>query len=221
MEVMTAISGRRSVRAFTHEPVPKDVLQSIMEAALKAPSWENTQPWEFAVVGGEAMDRLRAAIMEKVRAGDKPKVEIPWPHFEGRHMESARTSGKRLFRELGITRDDTEAIMKWRLSMPQFFGAPNGVIVYMESSLNEWSILDIGLALQNLMLAAWNYGVGTCALSAAVVYPDVLRRVLNIPESKRIILGLAVGYPDFSSKGATFRANREPMETLVTWQGFD
>jgi len=81
--------------------------------------------------------------------------------------------------------------------------------------------LDIGISLQNLMLAAWNHGVGTCALSAAVMYPDVLRSVLNIPGSKRIVLGVAVGYPDFSSKAVTFRADRESMETLVTWHGFD
>ncbi|NQT47627.1 MAG: nitroreductase [Chloroflexi bacterium] len=221
MEVMTAINGRRSVRAFTPEPVPNDVLEAIMEAALKAPSWENTQPWEFAVIGGGCMDKLRSAIMDKLRAGEKPNLEIPWPHFKGSHMERAKTGGRRLFQELGITKDDTGAIMKWRLSMTQFFGAPNGVIVYMDVSLNEWSILDIGLALQNLMLAAWNHGVGTCALSAAVMYPDVLRSVLNIPGSKRIVLGVAVGYPDFSSKAATFRADRESMETLVTWHGFD
>ena len=221
MEVMTAIGGRRSVRAFTPEPVPREVLESIMEAALKAPSWENTQPWEFAVIGGEVMNELRSAIMDKLRAGVKPNPEIPWPHFGGKHLERAKASGKRLFQELGISKDDTQRIMDWRLSMPQFFGAPNGVIAYMDDSLNEWSILDIGLALENLMLAAWHHGVATCALSAAVTYPDVLRSVLNIPESKRIIVGVAVGYPDFSSKAATFRTDREPLEVLVAWHGFD
>jgi len=105
--------------------------------------------------------------------------------------------------------------------MPQFFHAPNGIIMYMDASLGQWSLVDVGLALENLMLAAWHYGVGTCALAAAVWYPDVLRSLLNIPPSKRIVVGLALGYPDFSSPAMKFRSDREPLETLVTWHGFD
>ncbi len=105
--------------------------------------------------------------------------------------------------------------------MTQFFNAPNAVIVFIDKSLGEWSILDTGLALENLMIAAWNYGVGTCVMSAAVIYPDVLHNLLDIPESKRMIVGLAVGYPDLSSPKATFRSNREPLDTSVGWYGFD
>jgi nitroreductase len=71
------------------------------------------------------------------------------------------------------------------------------------------------------MLAAWHYGVGTCALAAAVTYPDVLRSLLNIPESKRIVVGVALGYPDFSSPAVKFRTDREPLERLVSWHGFE
>ncbi|MBL7120036.1 MAG: nitroreductase [Dehalococcoidia bacterium] len=221
MDVIEAINGRRSVRAFKADPIPKEVLQGIMEAALRAPSWENTQPWEFAVLGGEVMNELRAAVVAKMSAGEKPNLDIPWPKFSGPHLERAKTGGRCLLKELGIAKEDSEAIANWRFSMTQFFGAPNGVIVYMDASLGEWSVLDVGLAVENLMIAAWHYGVGTCALSAAVIYPDVLHSLLNIPESKRIILGLAVGYPDFESPAATYRADREPLETLVTWHGFD
>ena len=81
--------------------------------------------------------------------------------------------------------------------------------------------MDVGLALENLMLAAWHYGVGTCVLAAAVMYPEVLRSLLSIPESKRIVVGVAVGYPDFSSPAMKFRSDREPLESLTTWHGFD
>jgi nitroreductase len=77
----------------------------------------------------------------------------------------------------------------------------------------------VGIALQTLMLAAWHHGLGTCALAAAVIYPDVLRSLLNIPESKRIIVGVAIGYPDFSNPAVKFRAGREALDALVTWHG--
>ena len=221
MDVIEAINSRRSVRAFKAEPVPREVLRSIMEAALRAPSWENTQPWEFAVLGGNVMKNVKAAILSMMMAGEKPSLDLPWPKFTGRHLERAKADGRRLFLELGISKEDKNAIMNWRLSMSQFFDAPNGVIVYMDASLGQWSLVDVGIALQNLMLAAWHYGVGSCLLAAAVVYPALLRSLLGIPESKRVVLGVALGYPDLSKPAAQFQASREPLESMVTWHGFD
>ncbi len=220
MDVIEAINGRRSVRAFKPDPVGRETLERIVEAALRAPSWENSQPWEFAVLGGEAMSNYRTTIMAMMRAGEKPRLDIPWPRLSGRYLERAKEDGRRLFRELGIAREDKEAVIQWRLSMSRFFDAPNGVVVYVDSSLGEWSLIDTGIALQNLMLAAWHHGVGSCALAAAVIYPDVARSLLNIPQSKRIIIGIAVGYPDLSKPAAQFRAGRDPMEAMVTWHGF-
>ena len=221
MDVIEAIQSRKSVRAFKTDPVPREVLQAIMEAALRAPSWANTQPWEFAIVGGEVMKKLSAALVDKAGSGAMPNPDIPMPNFEGAYRERMQSTGMRLFQEVGIVRDDQQARLNWMLSMTRFFDAPNAVIVYMEASLGEWSLIDIGLTLENLMLAAWHYGVGTCPEAAAVLYPEVLRSLLKIPESKRIILGLAVGYPDFSSPVMKFRTERESLEALVAWHGFD
>jgi nitroreductase len=220
MDIIEAINSRRSVRAFKPDPVPREILQAIMQSALRAPSWENSQPWEFAVLGGQAMSDFKTTIMAMMRAGEKPRLDIPWPKLSGRYLERAKEDGRRLFQELGIMKEDREAILRWRLSMSRFFDAPNGVVVYMDSSLGEWSLVDIGIALQSLMLAAWHYGVGSCALAAAVIYPDVLRSLLDIPESKRIVIGVALGYPDPLSPAARFCANRDHMDTMVRWHGF-
>jgi nitroreductase len=221
MDAIQAINDRRSVRAFKPDPVPKETLTAIMKAALQAPSWENSQPWEFAVLGGEAMRNFKTVIMAMMKAGEMPRLDIPWPKLSGRYLERAKEDGRNLFRELGISKDDKEAVIGWRLSMARFFDAPNGVVVYTDSSLGQWSLVDVGIALQNLMLAAWHYGVGTCALAAAVIYPDVLRGLLDIPDSKRIVVGVALGYPDLSSPTAGFRANRDPLEAMVRWYGFE
>ena len=221
MDVIEAINRRISVRAFKPDPVPRDVLERIMAAALRAPSWENTQPWEFAVLGGKAMEMVKDAIMARMTSGEKPNLDLAWPRFGSPYLDRAKAEGRRLFEELGISREDGGAKSRWWLAMARFFDAPNGVILYMDRSLGEWSLVDVGLALENLMVAACQYGVGTCALSAVVVYPDLLRSLLDIPESKRIIVGVALGYADLSSPAARFRADREPLESLVRWHGFD
>ena len=220
MDVIEAIHERRSIRAFRPDPVPRETLEKIMAAALRAPSWENSQPWEFSVLGGRAMSDLKAAIIAMMRAGEKPCLDIPWPRLSGRYLERGKEDGRRLFRELGIAREDKEAVISWWQSMSRFFDAPNGVVVYVDSSLGEWSLVDTGISLQSLMLAAWRYGVGSCALAAAVSYPDLVRSLLNIPQSKRIVIGVALGYPDLSKPAAQFRAGRDPMEAMVTWHGF-
>jgi nitroreductase len=221
MDVIEAIHTRRSVRAFRPDPVPGAVLQAILQAALRAPSWENTQPWEFAVLGGEVMRNVKEALAAMGQAGEKPQLDFPWPRFTGPYMERLRTDGRRLVRELGLRKDDPDAMRGWRTSMRMFFDAPNGVVMYMDASLSQWSLVDMGIAAENLMLAAWQHGVGTCALAAAVAYPQVLRSLLNLPESKKMVLGIAMGYPDTSKPAATFRSSREPMEALVSWHGFD
>ncbi len=221
MDVIEAIHTRRSVRAFKPDPVPRAVLQAILQAALRAPSWENTQPWEFAVLGGEVMRNVKEALAAMGQAGEKPQLDFPWPRFTGPYMERLRTDGRRLVRELGLRKDDPDAMRGWRTSMRMFFDAPNGVVMYMDASLSQWSLVDMGIAAENLMLAAWQHGVGTCALAAAVAYPQVLRSLLNLPESKKMVLGIAMGYPDTSKPAATFRSSREPMEALVSWHGFD
>ena len=121
MDVIEAIKSRKSVRAFKAEPVPREVLQAIMEAVLRAPSWANTQPWGFAILGGEAMEKVRTAVADKAGSGDTPNLDIPWPNFEGPYRERMHSAGKRLFQEMGIAREDKEARQNWMLAMTRFF----------------------------------------------------------------------------------------------------
>ncbi len=221
MDVMEAIGNRRSIRAFKADPVPKATLQAIMEAALKAPSWGNTQPWEFAVLGGEMIEKVRAATFEKATASDTPNPDIPAPVFDRPYLDRIRSMARGLMEALGIPREDKKAGQDWMLNLSRFYGAPHLVVVSVDASLSQLSLLDVGLALENLMLAAWNLGVGTCTEAAAVQYPEVMRSFLKIPESKRIVLGVALGYPEMSSPVMKYQSVKEPSDALVTWYGFD
>src|SRR5512136_2766506 len=150
------------------------------------------------------MKDLKEALAAMGRAGEKPHPDFPLPKFTGPYLDRLKTSGRHLVRELGLQKDDRDAMRRWRSSMRMFFDAPNGVVMYMDASLSQWSLVDMGIAAETLMLAAWHFDVGSCALAAAVAYPDVLRSLLSLPESKRMVLGIALGYPDTSKPAALF-----------------
>jgi nitroreductase len=99
--------------------------------------------------------------------------------------------------------------------------APVGLIACTERSAAPAVLPDVGIVLQTIMLAAFNYGLGTCTEYSVVIYADVLRRLLGIPQSKLIVLGMAIGNPDLNAPVNNFARPRYPLEALVTWRGFD
>lgn len=221
MDVIEAIKTRKSIRAFKPDPVPKEVLTKLMQTCVNAPSWANSQPWEFAIISGAAMEEIRRRLAERVGSGARPNTDIPWPSFPEPYISRIRDNGRTLFEVLGIAREDRQRRLEWSQEGARFFGAPNGIILYIDRDLPTYSILDAGMMLQTIMLAALGYGLGTCAEVAVVTHPDILREVLGIPPSKLIVLGVAIGYPDMNAIPNTHHSGREPLETFVTWHGFD
>ena len=221
MDLIEAIRFRKSIRAYKPDPVPKKILAELLETCIRAPSFGNTQPWEFAVVGGKVMDELKRALVQKAEEDTPANPDIPTPTFTDRCLERRRKNGRQLFEVLEIAREDREKRRQWYLTGSRFFGAPSAIIIYIDKSLGAWSILDAGIVLQTIMLAAQNYGLGTCAQYRAVIYPQELRRLLNIPESKLIVCGLAIGYPDMEAPQNRFWSTRDPLDTFVTWHGID
>jgi len=220
MDVIDAIKARYTVRAYKPEPVPKEVLAELMEAALRAPSWANTQTWEFAVVGGEVMRELKQVLAARASAQDERYPDIPRPEWPSPYLERSRENGIRLYQLLGISRDDMEKQLQWYVDMYRLFDAPNGIIVYTDRELSVWALVNVGLVVQTIALAALDYGLGITILAASVSYPDEVMRILKIPESKQLVIAMAIGYPDPEAKVNEFRSNREPLEAMVTWHGF-
>jgi len=220
MDVIDAIKARYTVRAYKPEPVPKEVLTKLMEAALRAPSWANTQTWGFAIVGGEVMRELKQSLAAKASAQEERYPDIPRPQWPSPYRERRRENGVRLYQILGISRDNIERQLQWYVDMYRFFDAPNGIIVYTERELSVWALVNVGLVVQTIALAALDYGLGTAMLAASVSYPDEVRCILKIPESKQLVIAMAIGYPDPEAKVNEFRSSREPLEAMVTWHGF-
>ena len=229
MDIVEAIHQRKSIRAFKSDPVPKEILKEIMGLALRAPSWGNTQPWEFALVTGEKLEEIRQAFVAKAAAAEEDNPDIPRPReFPQPYDTRRRVLGRKVLELKGISRDDKEKRKWWLLQGLRLFEAPCAIYIYIERSfyqqgdgLNIWPVFDCGLAAENIMLLATEYGLGTIAQIQAVVYPDVLRKVLEIPDSKLIVLGIAIGYPDWDDPVNQLRSERESLDDVSTWYGFD
>lgn len=219
MDLIEAIKSRKSIRAYQPTSVPREILQELMETALHAPSFANTQSWEFAMVGGSVLDQLRGAMVEKAASGARPNHEIPWPSFPELYRNRSRELGLNLYAALGIAREDRERRKEWELHGLRFFNAPNAIIFYIDKALNTWSILDLGLLVQNIALAAQHYSLGTCIQAAVTGYPEIVREILHIPESKLIVVGMAIGYPDWEHPATKFRSKRLPLGEFAKWLG--
>jgi len=229
VDIDQAIEQRKSIRAFKSDPVPKEILKEIMELALRAPSWGNTQPWEFAIVTGKKLEEIRQAFADKAAEAAEDNPDIPRPReFPQPYDTRYRVVGRKVLELKGISREDKEKRRWWILQGLRLFEAPCIIYIYIDRSfyqqgdtLNIWPVFDCGLVAENIMLLATRHGLGTVAQIQAVAYPDVLRKVLGIPDSKVIVLGIAIGYPDWDDPVNQLRSERDPLDNVSTWYGFD
>lgn len=220
MTVVEALNQRHSVRAFKPVPVPKETLTQILEAATRAPSWGNTQPWELVVAAGESLERLRQEYLARHQQGIAPATDLPrpqsWPPELQQRMQE---NGARLFVTAGIGRDDQAARARHTRRNFEFFNAPVVVYLCMDRSLTPWSVFDLGMLAQSLMLAAQQYGVDSMPAVNLVAYPDAIRSELKLPDKLAIIMGIALGYTDPDEAVNQHRSTRRPLEEAVRWYG--
>jgi nitroreductase len=221
LDVAKAINERKSIRAFKPDPVPLDVLQEIIGQALRAPSWANTQPWEFAVAGGKKLKEIEDACIE--RGVQEPQNEVTRPYeFPEPYISRIKAL------QTGKWEKSTEDWNQRTLVNLRHYGAPAciyllvGKSIYRQSKgVNVWGLYDCGSAVQNIMLLAVDHGLGTIAQAQAVIYPDIIRKVLGIPEDKLIALGVSIGYPDWENPVNEDRRSREPLEKVASFHGFE
>ena len=217
MELIEAIEKRRSIRAFLPDPVPREKIQKIVETARWAPSWGNTQPWEIVVADGEKSGQLARALEAEGKKGSDPRPDIVMPvQFPEIHKTRYVALGKALFTSMGIERGDREARTQHYLNMYMFFGAPCVVYFIIDGRLNEpYSCLDIGSIGTTFCYLACQEGLGTIYLAASMHFPDIVKDILEIPEDKKVVIGIAVGTPHPDAPASLFRSERDPLENLL------
>ncbi len=223
MDVVEAIRKRKSIRKFKPDTVPRNVIREILEIAGRAPSGMNTQPWEFAVLTGDVIERVKNANIEMLDSsapiglGNPPGEKSPDTVYRRRQVELARM----IFNLMDIHREDTKKRAQWLKRGFRFFDAPAAIIIMLDRALPEpGPLLDLGAVMQTICLAAMNYGLGTCIESQGVSFPVVLRKYTKISESKRMIISIALGYPDPDFPVNKLESTREPVENTTSWHGF-
>jgi nitroreductase len=222
LEIIEAIRSRKSVRGYRPDPVPREILREILEIATRSPSAMNTQPWEITVIAGKALDDVRRGNVEMVTSGIKPESNVWRRPFEGVYRQRQVDLAIQLFGLMGIAREDKEKRAQWLERGFRFFDAPAAIVLSVDTSLGEEQVLiDIGALCQSICLSALKYGLGTCIEDQGILFPEVLRNLIEIPESKRIVICIAIGYPDWDFPANKVESKREPIENVTTWYGFD
>ena len=220
MNVIEALNSRHSVRAFKPDPVNKETLMKIMSAANQAPSWADTQPWEIYIAAGEVLNKLRRDFLANYDQGVESKTDLPrpadWPPALKQRMNENMTQR---FAAMGIDRNDKEAREANARRNYEFFGAPAVVYLCLDKDLTPWSIFDMGLVAQSIMLAAQEYEVDSIPAVSLVAYPELIRQELGIPDNLMILVGIALGYAKPDDPANKPRSLRRPVEEVVRITG--
>jgi len=219
MDVLDVIKQRASTRAYLDKPVDRATVEAILDTARWAPSGTNAQPWQVVVVTGATKQKISAALLaERVaRHPENPDYSY-YPKEWTEPYKSRRVAcGLALYQALKIGRDDKDARLKAWNNNYSFFGAPAGLLFFLDRSLEKGSWIDMGMFIENVMLAAIGHGLATCPQAAIAEYPDIVRNLVNVPDTRALVCGMALGYPDTAAPVNNYRTAREPVNNFTTW----
>jgi LAO/AO transport system ATPase len=217
-----AIRTRRSVRRFLPRPVPRAVVEELLDVARHAPSGTNTQPWRVHALAGAAKERLCRAVASAYDSGARAPEYRYYPEqwFEP-YLGRRRKLGWDLYTLLGIGRGDKAAMHAQHRRNYRFFDAPVGMIFTIDRRLEQGSWLDYGMFLQTLMVAARARGLDTCPQASWTEFPQVVAGELRLQEHEAVVCGMALGYADPAAIEARLVVEREPVAGFATLDGFD
>ena len=219
METLQAIRERKCIRAYLDKPVAAELVSDLLEHARWAPSGVNSQPWQVAVVRGESKRRIGDAI---IAARERKQDENPDYHYypdawREPFRQRRKACGLALYQALGIGREDEQQRLEAWYRNYHFFHAPVGLLFFIPRELQTGSWLDLGMFLQNIMLAARHHGLDTCPQASMAEYPDIVREVLGLPAELLLVCGMALGYADPEAPVNRYRLPREAPESFTRW----
>ena len=223
-DLETIVFERRSIRGYTNQPVPREVLEDVIRIAQRAPSSMNTQPWHFHVLTGEPLERVRKGNTEKMVAGSSIDREITLNHgYEGPHRDRQVEIAVQLFEAMGIARDDKTRRQDWVMRGFRQFDAPVSVVITVDKALANDTIahFDCGAATYGLVLAAWSKGLGTVINGQGIMQSSVVRENADIPADQVIMTCVAMGYPDEEFVANHVQSRRATDDAVVSFVGFD
>lgn len=217
-----AIMSRRSVRAFLPTAVPHEEVEAILDVARFSASGVNMQPWQVHVVTGEAKERLSMAISA---IDNDPQLcsdlQDPYTYYPNEwvtpYIDRRRKVGWDLYGLLGIAKGEKQHMHAQHGRNYRFFDAPVGLLFTVDKVLKQGSLLDYGMFLQSIMLAARGRGLHTCPQAAFLKYHSIISTLLNIPADQMLVCGMSLGYADPKAIENTLITGREPVSAFAVF----
>lgn len=224
MKFDDVIQQRRSIRGYLNRPVPKELVREVLALAMRAPTSYNTQPWNFYVVSGDALDRIRRGNVDRNLAGVPDSREFrTGPAYDGAHRERQIGVAKQLFAAMGIERGDAEKRREWVLRGFRQFDAPVSIIVTYDRSIfgSDVAPFDCGGVVNAIVNVAWSRGLGCVINSQGIMQSPVVRAEAAIPDDQVIQTCIAMGWPDESFPANAVISDRKSVDEAATFIGFD
>lgn len=224
--VFDAIESRMSVRAFTKDQVDKDLVMSILNLSARAPSGTNTQPWKVYVLEGKVLKDLCTkvcAAYDNIAANAdlakeyQPEYDYYPSKWFSPYIDRRRENGWGLYGLLGITKGDKEKMHAQHRKNFEAFGAPVCLFFTIDKELGKGSMLDYGMFLQNIMIAAKGEGLDTCPQAAWNDYAKIILPLIGAQTNEMLVCGMALGYANKNEIVNTFHTPRVDAKDFTTW----
>ncbi|MDO8301540.1 nitroreductase [Lacisediminimonas sp.] len=211
-----AITSRRSIRAFLPTPVARNDIEAILGVAARAPSGTNAQPWKVYVLTGDSKQRLTDSLMPVfLDPAQAAQHREEYPYYPEKwvppYVDRRRKVGWDLYALLELTRDDKQGMRAQHARNYRFFDAPVGLIFTIDRVLERGSLIDYGMFLANIMIAARARGLDTCPQAAFTHFHRIIREQLDMPEQEMVVCGMSLGYADESRIENSLVSEREPV----------
>jgi len=212
MEFEKVVTERHSTRVILDKPVSREMIENLLFLYTRAPSAINLQPWEFTVVTGEERHRLSRILVKTMRERNiscgpgavRPLAE----HFMDRQRKLMESIAPFLDEEVSFQNFINEGSCN-------FYGAPVAIIATIDTAFSKSRLVDVGIAIGYMVLAAHDMGLGTCPIGLMSAFEDEIREALNIVEEKEVVIGIAVGYPDPHARVNLACSSRAPLPETV------
>ena len=221
-----AITTRLSVRAFLPDPVERETLMHLLDVASRAPSGVNTQPWKVYVLQGASRDTLVdkvCAAHDAIRANPELAAEYKeaYDYYPEKwispFIDRRRENGWGLYGLLGIGKGDKDKMHAQHQRNFRFFDAPVGLMFTMDNSLGRGSLLDYGMFLQSIMVAARGHGLHSCPQAAWNGFAKIILPHIGAGDNEMMVCGMALGYADPSALVNTFHTPRVSAAEFTTF----
>src|SRR3954454_13994677 len=221
--VTQAILDRRSARAFLNRPVPVELIREIIEVARRTASSSNIQPWRLSVMTGPDLDRLRAHVRQSLAANptaEGSEYKIYAANLKDPYNRRRIKCAEDLYATIGIARENKMARLMQFAQNFNFFGAPVGMILSIDRSMEQGQWADVGMFLQSILLLAQERGLAACPQAAWAAMHKTVRAHLALPAEYIVFCGISLGYADLSQPINSFVTERASFEEIAEMRGF-